>query len=55
MSVPIESMDQSCEEFPDKGNNTTCGNESCTKEGTMRCSQCKDTLYCSQACQKEDW
>lgn len=38
-------------------NDTLCMNINCMKTGTsmMRCSACKNTFYCSVACQKTDW
>ena len=32
-----------------------CGNVKCDKEGSLRCSRCKITNYCSRECQHDDW
>ena len=33
----------------------TCSAPGCSEPGTNKCSSCKITLYCSVACQTEDW
>ncbi|CAI5733210.1 unnamed protein product [Peronospora destructor] len=32
-----------------------CGGDRCSKNGTLRCAQCKAQFYCSRKCQKADW
>lgn len=32
-----------------------CGAAMCSKDGTLRCSRCKNQYYCSPKCQKADW
>jgi hypothetical protein len=32
-----------------------CAAAMCSKDGTLRCSRCKNQYYCSAACQKADW
>lgn len=32
-----------------------CSFAGCYADGSMRCSRCKRSWYCSQACQKKDW
>lgn len=32
-----------------------CSYAGCEQDGTLRCSRCKRSWYCSQACQKKDW
>ena len=33
----------------------SCSFAGCELDGTLRCSRCKRSWYCSQACQKRDW
>ena len=32
-----------------------CARDTCNNEGSLRCSRCKTTNYCSNECQEEDW
>lgn len=32
-----------------------CSHPGCDLDGVLRCSRCKRSWYCSQACQKKDW
>jgi hypothetical protein len=32
-----------------------CGADGCARVGTQRCSRCKRTYYCSEACQRSAW
>lgn len=32
-----------------------CGNASCDKEGTKRCTRCFTAWYCSRKCQQVEW
>lgn len=32
-----------------------CAAAMCSKDGTLRCSRCKNQYYCSAKCQKADW
>jgi len=36
-------------------NDKKCANPTCDKDGHLRCTRCKKSVYCSQTCQKQDW